>query len=198
MQDDELKNLLRKAESDLVDSPLDAGLLAERVRGRWQRGQRRRRVIAVAGPLLLIIAATGLWIVGRRAPLSEISGVDDARQLNRIDVLDTGRDIEQLVAQAEFHRRLARRIAAKLKEGRPRGDIPDTLAAERPEDEIREQLEIVAYRMILRADGLRAAMAPGNEIVVIYRDIVRLFPDTQSAELARRRLTELGASQGAT
>lgn len=197
MQDHELKNLLRKAESDLADTPLDARHLAQRVRDRDRRGQQRRRLMTVAAPLLLAIVA-GIWIVERRASLSEIPGVDVARQLNRIDVLDTGRDIEQLVAQAEFHRRVARRIAAKLKEDRPRGDIPDTLAAAQPEDEIREQLEIVAYRMILRADGLRAAMAPDSEAVVIYSDIVRLFPDTQSAELARRRLTDLGVSQGAT
>ena len=52
----------------------------------------------------------------------------------------------------------------------------------------REQIEIVACRMILEADALRQAMRPEEEATAIYEKVVRLFPDTRSAQTARERL----------
>ena len=194
MQDHELENLLRGAEADLGDAPLDAARLAERVRDRRRRRGRKRRVIATAAPLLLAIGAVGWYWSGREVALP----VDHAAQQARQMTAGEEADIERLVAQADFHRRVALRIDALLRQERLLGEARDALVAAEPEAEIREQLEIVAYRMILRADALRAAMEPGNKAAAVYQDIVRLFPNTQSAELARRRLTELSASQGAT
>lgn len=194
MRDDELKSLLRGAEVGLGDAPVDAARLAERVRDRRRRRGRNRRVIAVAAPLLLAIGAVGLFRSGRDVAMP----VDHVAQQERQTTANEEADIERLVAQADFHRRVALRIDALLREERSLGEAREALAAAEPEAEIREQLEIVAYRMILRADALRAAMEPGDAALVIYQDIVRLFPNTQSAELARRRLTELEASQGAT
>jgi hypothetical protein len=57
----------------------------------------------------------------------------------------------------------------------------------------REPLDVVAYRMVLRADAILAGMQR-EQAASIYRQVVRLFPTTGSAELARQRLINAGFS----
>jgi TolA-binding protein len=48
--------------------------------------------------------------------------------------------------------------------------------------------------MILRADAILASMQSSEEAATIYRQVVRLFPTTGSAELAKERLMKAGFS----
>jgi hypothetical protein len=59
-----------------------------------------------------------------------------------------------------------------------------------PTDLVRERLDLVALRMIVRADQLRGSRPLDGEAEAIYRQVIRLFPTTHSAELARARLAE--------
>lgn len=192
MRDQDFQNLLRAAESNLDVPSLDTAQLAQRVREAHRRGNRRRRTVAALAPLALMVLVWALRPTAHQAPekidAALVGGSDFANS-------DKSKDIDELIAQADFHRRVALRIHELVKRDRAAGE---TIDAADGVVEIREQLEVVAYRMILRADALRAAMRPADEALVIYQDIVRLFPNTHSAELARKRLTDLGVIQGAT
>jgi len=189
MRDQDLHDLLRTAESDLEKPSLDAAQLARNVRERHRRGKRRLRTIAAIAPLVLLAV---VWALRPTTP--QLAQKLDA-PLAANSTAFANSDLSELIAQAEFHRDVATRINRLMKRDRE-SDATAGGGAELPE--IREQLEIVAYRMIMRADALREAMQPADEALAIYQEIVRLFPDTHSAELARKRLTDLGISQGAT
>jgi hypothetical protein len=189
MRDQDVQDLLRAAESNLDKPPLDTAQLAWKVRERHRRGKRRLRTLAALAPLALLAV---VWALRPATP--EPPKELDAALGGNLDAPE-GSDISELIAQAEFHRQVATRINHLVK--RDRASAATTGGgAELPE--IREQLEVVAYRMILRADALRLAMQPADEALVIYQDIVRLFPNTHSAELARKRLSDLGIRRGAT
>ena len=98
-------------------------------------------------------------------------------------------EINPLLAEAEHHWQVARRIIAMREHDRVLIKARLVLAADDPVDQIREQIDSVAYRMILRADALRAAMTPSDEAVVIYENVVRLFPTTPSADSRVHPLT---------
>jgi hypothetical protein len=189
MRDQDIQDLLRAAESNLDKPPLDTAQFAWKVRERHRRGKRRLRTVAALAPLALLAV---VWTLRPATP--EPPRKLDASLADNSEA-PGGSHISDLIAQAEFHRQVATRINQLVKRDRASGATTGG-GSELPE--IREQLEVVAYRMILRADALRAVMQPADEALVIYQDIVRLFPNTHSAELARQRLADLGISRGAT
>ncbi len=69
-----------------------------------------------------------------------------------------------------------------------------SLEADDPLAELRENVDIVAYRMILEADELQADMRPSPAAIEIYERVIRDFPNTYSAEVARERLTAAGST----
>jgi hypothetical protein len=103
-------------------------------------------------------------------------------------------DIERLRAEAELHERVARELVSQRKRDAAREQVRLALLRTDPLDDVREQVDVVAYRMVMRADDLQTRMDP--EAIDVYRDVVQLFPNTSSAELARQRLTQLGLSDG--
>jgi F0F1-type ATP synthase membrane subunit b/b' len=186
MNDDELKSLLQRAEAGLEKRSPVASELAGRVRRLDRRRGRRSRALWAAVPLA-VVAGIATWQflpsgVGRK-PDQKAASVP-------VDV----REIERLRAEAEYYERTARQMIARAER---EGSSKITRAAWSESDpfaEIREQVDTVAYRMILRADDLQAAMMQSQEAVELYRQVVQLFPKTYSAEVARKRLSDLGAS----
>jgi hypothetical protein len=191
MNDDDLKSLLRDAEAGIERPNLAPGDLAGRVRGLDRRRRRRTRMFLAAAPLTVLGAlfvAWSLWPKPASVKLDErVASV----------AVDTS-EIVRLEAEAEFHKRVARQMIAGLNRDRALERARDVLAKGNPLDDVREQIDVVAYRMVQRADALRTQMDPPAEAIRIYRDVERLFPATYSAELARMRLSQLGLSEGET
>jgi hypothetical protein len=185
MRDDQFRKLLHAA--DAADSPPGAPSdLAFRVRELQQKRRRTRRRTAMAAPLVLAALIGSAWqLVPKASPPGSL-----ARDTNLV----SQRDLDLLTAEAKFHERLARRMVAD----RRRDEARMAAASYEAPDSIREQLEIVAYGMILQADALRAVMQPAEKALEVYRNVVRLFPATNSAKLARQRLAELGTLQRET
>jgi len=144
-----------------------------------------------AAPLTVlgvIIAAWSLWPESASVKLDErVASV----------ALETS-EIEWLQTEAELHERVARQLIAGRNRDRALEHAQRVLAEPDPLDEVREQIDVVAYRMIQRADDLRTQMDPSEEAIRLYRDVERLFPRTYSAEVARERLTALAAGRGET
>ena len=61
-----------------------------------------------------------------------------------------------------------------------------------PAESVEMQVDLVAYRMIVEAESLQKAMRPSDQSISLYREVVRLFPTTWAAEVARERLSDLG------
>jgi hypothetical protein len=183
MNDSELKSLLHRAQTGTADFRLDD--LAGKVRELDWRRRRRARRISIAATVVLVGAVVTGWSVFPRGAIEHDRAVADG-----VDA----QDIERLEAEAQYHERLARRLMADRERARAVAEARGILRQPDPVDEVREQIDVVAYRMVLRGDGLREKMDP--EAIGVYRGVVRLFPNTHSAELARKRLSELGATKG--
>jgi hypothetical protein len=145
-------------------------------------------VLLAAVPLALVAGAIGWALVGDEGG---VAGNEPVAAKGMPAAIDPGQ-IERLRAEAEQHERMAREMMAAAARQPNHPDDGGRLNAE-VLDEIREQVDSVAYRMILRADGLHATMMDSPEAVELYRRVMRLFPKTYSAEVARERLTALGA-----
>jgi hypothetical protein len=185
MNDAELKSLLQGAEAGLERRSPDACELAARVRRLDHRRRRRWRVILTAAPLA-VMAGVAAWQF-----LPSHAGREIDQTAARAPV-DAG-EIERLRAAADYHERAAREMIARV-ERENRWTIAGAAAQSDPMADIREAVDVVAYRMVLRADELHAARMESREAVELYRDVVRLFPKTYSAEVARKRLSDLGAN----
>jgi hypothetical protein len=204
MRDEQLQKLLQDADAEQNVATFVAAEMTGRVRLRYQKERRNRRVLVVAGPLVVMLLGIAGWRISdihSVRPGVETQAVRrplESQPSNTKSATLTADEIHRLEAEAALHLRVARRIAEMRRHDLALDEAGRDRDAQEDGESIREQLDIVAYRMILRADGLRAAMRSVEEVIVIYQDVVRLFPTTSSAELARKRLTELGAFKGDT
>ncbi len=105
-------------------------------------------------------------------------------------------EIERLQAVADRAARRGRSLMARNEPPDRPTPVESSIPNSDPMDLVREQVDIVAYRMIQRADSLQSAMHPTGEVVELYRSVERMFPKTHSAEVARQRLAALGLNQG--
>lgn len=191
MRDDKLKSLLRDAEAGMERPNFAPADLAGRIRRLDRRRRRRTRMFLAAVPLMALGTIIAGWsLLPNPAPMK----IEDRMASVPFDA----GEIERLRAEAEYHQRLARQMIALRKRDRTLEQARRVLAQPDPLDQIREQIDIVAYRMIQRADELRTQMEPSAEAIRVYRDVESLFPNTYAAEVARERLGTLGAPKGET
>lgn len=180
MRDDDLTRILRDSEADREPPAIAPRELAARVRAA-HRAQRRHRAVLAASLPIVAVLALATW---RSAPNTNVEPASPPPQ--QVAVV-TEEEIRRLEAEAAAHEQNARSLLAARSQ-RPSPLDDDPLA------DIREQIDIVAYRMILEADRLTADMRPTAAAIELYRKVERLFPATYSAEIARERLNQLSAS----
>jgi len=200
MDDKQLNNLLHRAEADWQPVAVEPSELAQAVRRRAARQQQRSRAIQIAACLLMSLGiGVATWQLAGGQPDRQIASLPGTIQKTQSPV-ETPNDfqakIARLQAEADFHQQIARRIIALEQQDRAHREALAVLSEESALDVVAEQLDVVANRMVLRADGLRADMRPAAEAAEIYQEVIRLFPATTSADSARRRLMELGFNQG--
>ncbi len=179
MQDDELRTILQSAERDLAAGTLDATKLAASVRSLRRARHRRRMMWAASVSVVATMAGTG-WYMSR--DLNSPNG----KQAQQVAIV-TDEEIQRLEAEAAAHERNARALMVAQPVSSPLDDDP--LA------DIREQIDIVAYRMVQRADELQGDMTLTEKAIEAYRSVLRLFPGTYSAEVAQQRLDEIKFQQ---
>ena len=141
-----------------------------------------------------MVAATLVWRYSPSVERVEVGPVASASQqdVRSTEIPEAGAAtrIARLRSEAEFHTRLAHDLMAINARERERRLRQRTSK----QDTSREPLDVVAYRMVLRADAILASMQSAEKAAAIYRQVVRLFPTTGSAELARQRLINAGFS----
>ena len=191
MHDEQLKNLLQRADSEVNLPWVGSGELARRVRA-LVRQRRRRRATTVCLAMLLVVGGSTAWLYRPLLlPLDEVvdrpgeqAATGDSEVVDQR--LDVAAEFARLGAEADYRQYLARRMIALEKRDRALAQLRrDAL------QKTRRQVDVVAFRMILRAERMRATMQPPAEAIVIYEEVLQLFPTTDSAEVARLRLAEI-------
>lgn len=89
--------------------------------------------------------------------------------------------------EADLRLRVALRVADLLAEGRAASGEP----AVAPEVDARIEVEIAAQTLFRKAERLTEAVGPGRLSASEYERVVRLFPDTKWAAVARERLAQV-------
>lgn len=220
MHEEDLKRLLRLAEDGLEHPPIETMALMASVRDRARKGKRRRRTLVLVVPLCFCLIGM-VWLVrdsgkmpsenGERMVATSNDGIGEAiHQIEARETSDSGNlsltlggdyreaakqggsNTQMLEAGIAYHLHLAQSLQAQSRLENARREV-DTLPSEVSTAEV---MEVTAYRMLLRADALLAEMQPREEAIAIYRNVVRLYSKTHSAQLARQRLSELGIPEG--
>jgi hypothetical protein len=209
MTDDPLKRLLHRADAQSEPALMPAGEMVRRVESAVRRQQQRRATaVAVVIPIMFAIVGLTAWRPSRnpapevqREPAIAISNrsIPAAEQqltpFGPDKVERVRQEIAALEAEADLHLQIARRMIADRERDVTLALARSALTDDEPSEAVRERLDLVAFRMIARADRLRSEPRRNEDPVAIYREVVRLFPTTDSATEARLRLAELDPIQ---
>ena len=176
MNEDRLRQLLLDADAAPF-SPANPAVLAELVRGRLRRRRQSRRLAAL---LVAVLGLAGSWQVWKRPIHAPSPGLLSPRQvvMSRQELDDLRSDTDaRMAAVDEMLRRQAVVVVP---------DRPDPMLA------VRLALEQSALISLEYAQRLEQIDGCKEQARTQYRRVMELFPDSRGAELARRRLDQLG------
>ena len=177
---DPLLPLLRSADAGSPPPPAPPGL-AEKVRARAKRQRRRAAIAAVACVSLLSAIGSALLV---RPPAREGLEVATSRDLEA--------EARQAALEAEVRLAVARRISAAERRRSTAASLSRALAAAAPTwaEHVAAQREQAALTLLDQADRFHARAGSSADALATYRRAVALFPDTESADVARQRIVQ--------
>ncbi len=176
MNEDTLRQLLLDADTG-QGPPIDPAALAQSVRRRLQRRRQSRRFAAF---VVVSLALAGAWPFWKR-PIHAPSSVPlSPRQaaMSPQELADLRNDTDARMAAVD---EMLRRQAVVV--------VPD-----RPDPMLAVRLALEQSSLISLEYGQRLEQIEGckEQARAQYRRVMELFPDSRGAELARRRLDQLG------
>jgi len=152
-----------------------------------QRRIRRRRLVWIAAPVAaaaMVLLAFRLWgIDARNTPPApeqrqQIASLEEQVERLQAQTDATLRLVQGVLAEQRQQQRLAA-LEAEL------ASIPDPLA------ELEKQTDKTAFVLVYQADRLYRELNQTDSAVEAYEQVIRLFPQNQWAEVARKRLAEI-------
>jgi len=199
VKEDDLARQLRQADAAFGPPPVPAEGLSERAVGQWRRGRAGRRLARVAA-LVAIVAAAGTWyeLIHRpsgRGP--EGGNVPGAVRVGGIEPAagPTEAGIRALTADADARLAVVERMTASA---RRQSILGAEAGATDPIETVRRQVDRAAYLMLLRADRVYGVTGRPGPAMATYRKVIRMFPQTPWAQVARQRQINLQQSTGDT
>ena len=193
--DDAVAALLHGADADAPPPPLQPGL-AERVRTRARRQRQRQRV--AAGGVLTLAAAASVVLLLAQLRTGQNRGRPDAitgktQAINESDQVRLAADVNRASLEAEIRLAVARRLTAVERRRLQYARLERALSAAQrvPVDPVMTQREQAAFTMVDHADRLQVRAGLTGDALAAYRRAAELFPETQSADVARRRIEQL-------
>lgn len=193
MKRQSLDNLLKNADAIALRAAggdCDPTLLAELIRGRARRRRHGRWSLLAAALLLGLIGVVALALAPRGNP-PMVRSRDDVQVISQRDPAEIEAEVFQLRRQIEQGEMLVNklleaerrgRLAAELAKRRP---SPDALAA------IRYEQDRAALILVHQAQRFDDELHKRLEAADTYRRVLALFPESQWADVARRRLDEM-------
>ncbi|MBN2582921.1 MAG: hypothetical protein JXL80_07630 [Planctomycetes bacterium] len=187
MDDDGLGQLLRQTDAATA-TPDTAADLADRVRGR-DRIRRARRALAgrlAAAAAVLIVVGVGAFYATLHRGAETGNGGEAAASAEML---------QARIAALDSDARVAMSCAAAIEraERRSRGRRRLELLTARPDplEVAQRNLDAAAFMAVYHADGLARDDRTRAEAIRTYQEVIRLFPETRWAAVARQRLAML-------
>jgi cell division protein FtsB len=185
MPEDKIKNILQKADETAGEPmPVSINLSAVRLRAN------RRRFVSVTTPITAaaaVLVAFGLWsltskIIEKTAQQQKIASLEAQIQQLQIRTDATFNLIQEVIEDERKQQRLDE-LQAQL------ASIPDPL------EEIQKQVDTAAFNLVYQADRMYRELDLKSSAIKIYKRVIELFPETQWAEVAHQRLSEIKKGQ---
>jgi tetratricopeptide (TPR) repeat protein len=183
MTEDKIKNLLYEADQTAGGPVPVSANLAAAVR---RRANRRQAVnlsarIAVAA---VVVIAFGIWSYTAKK----------ARDRQRIIALEM--QIKQLKTQTDATLNLIREVLDEDRKQRRLNELQAQLASySDPLREIRKQVDKTAFILVYQANRMYCELDQKDSAIKAYKRVIELFPQSQWAEVARLRLSEIKNEQ---
>ena len=186
MNGDGLERLLKQADASAGSPGPLLGDLAQRVR----RLRRRRRNARLAAASAAAAVAVMVAVLAGQFGGDEQGGPDQVplKELKaRIAALETQADLRQAAVSGFL---VSRRQDARL------GELRQQLWLLEAADPLERRFDRAARKLLSAADRLEYELSNPRAARELYRQVIRQFPDTPAAQLARARLTEHQSTTG--
>lgn len=143
---------------------------------------RRRKVVACLSIAAAIIFIAGAWQwtvkVGRINEQKRVAAMETDLQLLRAQTNATLKVVNELLERQRQQQRIAE-LKARL------------AAIEDPLEKVNEEIETTAFIIVYYADKKWQRPSQRAAAIEDYKSVLRLFPETRSAEKAKQRLGEI-------
>jgi tetratricopeptide (TPR) repeat protein len=179
--EDKIKILLRKADQLTADvRPVHIDLALVR-----RRAERRRLIINIAAPAaiaaLLFFAGIIVIQVARPHKASEQKQIVSLQQ-----------ELKNIQAKTDAVLSLVQQVLEEERQTERLNDLQAALASiPDPIEETQRQVDKTAFILVYQADCLYRQSNKTDSAVQAYNRVIKLFPQTRWAEVARQRLTEI-------
>lgn len=193
MDADPLRRILQQADAVAGPAPEMPEDLARRVAACAARRRRVRFSLSAAAAIMLAVG--GAWLLweprgtldrGREPELPVVQAPTDA-----FEIADLRTEIERLRREAELRLAVARRTQEILQEMRRAEALERTTRTADPIAAVRRQADQAAYVVVRQADRMCREMNLCDSAVVRYERVVRLFPNSRWAVVARQRIEQI-------
>lgn len=202
MNEENLKNLLHQLDRTASPPPVPADL-ARRIRLQAARQKRRLVMIPAAAATLLVLAATMFILTKNEQPAARpIPNIEkpllmaENPSVSPAEIARLQQEIDQLKTEADARMKIVQELIALEKKRKTLDELEQKLASMKdPLEEVRQQVEKAAFVLVYQADRKLNEYNLRDSALADYHQAIEFFPDTQAAQKARLKITELENSQ---
>ena len=181
MTEDKIKDLLQKADRMAAQiRPLHIDPVAIH-----RRAERRHLIMNIAAPAA--IAAILLF-----ASIIVIQAARPHKPSEQKQIFSLQQELKHLQAKTDAVLNLVQQVLESERRQRRLNELEATLASiPDPIEETQRQVDKTAFILVYQADRLYRQSNQTDSAVQTYNRVIKLFPQTQWAEVARQRLSEI-------
>lgn len=193
---DPIEQLLRAADRAAAAPPAGPADLADRVRCRARRQRSLHAVGGTAAAAVIVLAVGVWWLTSPGGPTAEAPVVARSQPATQDEVAQLRAEIAALRQEADAALALARQLAAERQRQDQMAALQRVIDGPDAVDEVRREMDQAAFTIVYQADRMLRELNLPESAIESYRQAIRLFPDSPSAEVARQRLAELETLKG--
>jgi len=181
MTKDKIQNLLQNADR-MAGPPGPVPVNTTAIARLRARRYHRRKIVASLSVAAVIMLSVGIW--------QWTAGVGRINEQKRIATME--RDMQFLRAQADVTLKVVNELLDRQRQQQRIAELRAKLAAiDDPLEKVNEEIEKTAFIIVYHAD--KKWQQPSQKAAAIedYKTVLRLYPQTRSAEKAKQRLREI-------
>jgi hypothetical protein len=181
MTENKLKNLLKKADSN-IGPPAAFEVNINKIHRIANRRKIIRHILPSAAAAAVILAV-GIWSLQKPVTEPKINSTESAAMQMKIKQFQASNDatiklVHDIIEQERSQQRL-NILKAEL------ASIPN------PIEQINEELDRTAFILVYSADKMYDELNLKDSAIETYKRVIKLFPDNRWAQEARQRLEDM-------